>query len=234
METKSNVFNGEFIPYIVKWGRATNLIGCVVLFIPCVVLLCIGAVPPWAAVVSGTIMQLSMSATFYVVEPISYFTVLGIPGTYMSFLSGNISNMRVPAAIVSQRAAGVEPGSDEGTIISTIGVAISIVFNALVLTLCVIGGTALINALPPSITKMFDYLLPALFGSMFASNLVAQPRIAILAIPVGLVMTILYRLGALDWIPSAFRSAVVILAAVFGGIGICFKCIGFIEGKKKA
>lgn len=47
------------------------------------------------------------------VEPISYFPVVGAAGTYMAFLSGNISNMRIPCASMAQVAADVEPGTEK-------------------------------------------------------------------------------------------------------------------------
>ena len=62
------------------------------------------------------------------VEPISYFPIVGVAGTYMAFVSGNISNLRIPCAMIAQKAAGVEPGTDRGSIVATLGMA---VFNIL-------------------------------------------------------------------------------------------------------
>ena len=35
--------------------------------------------------------------TLGAVEPISYFPIIGVVETYMAFVSGNISNLRIPA-----------------------------------------------------------------------------------------------------------------------------------------
>ncbi len=48
---------------------------------------------------------------FYVVEPISYYAALGLTGTYLSFLSGNIGNMRVPCATMALETTESEPGT---------------------------------------------------------------------------------------------------------------------------
>lgn len=161
-----------------------------------------------------------MSGAYYVVEPISYFTTLGMSGTYMSFLSGNISNMRVPCAMIAQEAANVKPGSDEGSLISTIGVAVSVVVNALILTVAIIFGSALISMLPASVTSAFNYLLPALFASMAATAIISSPRIACIGVPLGFVMTLAYKMGWLSFIPAAAQVAVVLIVSVFGTIGI--------------
>ena len=60
-------------------------------------------------------------------EPISYFLIVGVAGTYMAFVSGNISNLRIPCAMIAQKAAGVEPGTDKGSIVATLGMAVSII-----------------------------------------------------------------------------------------------------------
>lgn len=220
------VYQKSFIPYVVKLGRATNFIGCFVMFIPCIVLLAMGISPGWSAVLSACIMRFSVGAAFYVVEPVAYFPALGIPGTYMSCLTGNSANMRVPCALVAQEAANVKQGTPEGAILSTVGVAASVVVNALILTLTVVGGSALLRVLPESITSMFNYLLPALFGSMFASNVIRYPKVAMIAIPLGVGMTVAFRQGWLVFIPSFLRNSSVLLVAVLGTILLSVKLLG--------
>ena len=87
------------------------LLGIITCFGPALVISVVyGYMPPVSAIIAGTIAQISVSGAFYIVEPISYFPILGIPGTYLTFLSGNTSNMRVPCSSVAQEAAGVENG----------------------------------------------------------------------------------------------------------------------------
>ena len=129
-------YNKVYIPDIVKWGKITMLLGIITCFGPALVISVIyGCMPPVSAIIAGTIAQISVSGAFYIVEPISYFPILGIPGTYLTFLSGNTSNMRVPCSSVAQEAAGVEMGSDKGSVVSTIGIAVSIIVNIVILTI---------------------------------------------------------------------------------------------------
>lgn len=62
----------------------------------------------------------------------------------MAFLSGNISNMRLPCASMAQVSVEVQPGTKEGSIISSLGMAISIIINVSVLSIGgILGNTVL-------------------------------------------------------------------------------------------
>ena len=74
------------------------------------------------------------------VEPISYFPIVGAAGTYMAFISGNISNLRIPCAMIAQKAAGVEPGPDRDSIVATLGMAVSIIVNVITLAAGIFAG----------------------------------------------------------------------------------------------
>ena len=109
-----------------------------------------------------------MFAIYSVVEPICYFPILGLPGTYMSFLSGNIGNMRVPCAVIAQESLGVEPGTKKAELIATLGIAGSIFTNIIIITIAAIGGQALLSLFPPVVITAFKYVSSAIFGAMFA------------------------------------------------------------------
>jgi hypothetical protein len=213
-----SLYDQEYIPYITKWGRITNLIGVVIAYFPALILLLVYDLRPHvSAVITGFIMQASVSGVFWFVEPISYFPVLGIPGTYMSFLSGNIGNLRLPASVAAQESASVQPGTEQGTIIATLGVAISIIVNIVILTIGVILGASVLSKLPPSVVTALNNILPALFGAMFAQQFVANPKIGIVAAILASGMIGLSKAGILAVLPFGGTYAIIIVA-VFGSI----------------
>ena len=55
MENKNNIFRGEFLPWIIKWGRATNLLGIVLAFGPCLALALMGVWPNWTALAAPAV-----------------------------------------------------------------------------------------------------------------------------------------------------------------------------------
>ena len=215
---QQNYYTKTYIPSIIKWGKLTMLLGILLCFGPALVISGIyGYMPPISAIIAGTISQISVSGAFYVVEPISYFPILGIPGTYLTFLSGNTSNMRVPCASVAQEAAGVEMGTEKGSVISTIGIAVSVLVNIVILTLGAVGGNAILAILPVGVQNALNFLLPALYGAVFGQFAIARPKLAVIAVVIAFGMNWLLKNGFLAFLPGT-PSYAVILVAVFGSI----------------
>jgi len=214
------VYNEEYIPYIVKWGKSLGLLGVAISFLPVIVLTFVfNITPSIGSIMAGAVAIWSSIAAFWVVEPVSYYPILGIPGTYLAFISGNISNLRLPASAVAQEAAGVEPGTPEGSIISTLGISTSILINVTFLTIGVFAGSAALESLPDIITNALDYILPALFGAIFANFAKDRPKIGGIALTISIIMTALMNRGYLSFLPG-IPSYAVIIVSVFGTIFI--------------
>lgn len=164
-----NNYDKSFTKPIIRYGSFTNLIAIPLCFIPAIYLwIANGAFPGWNNILTGWMYTASMFAIYSIVEPICYFPILGLPGTYMSFLSGNIGNMRVPSAVIAQESLGVEPGTKKAELIATLGIAGSIFTNIIVITIAAIGGQALLSFFPPVVIMAFKYVSSAIFGAMFA------------------------------------------------------------------
>lgn len=211
-------YSETYIPSIIKWGKITLLLGIITCFAPAIVMSFVyDYMPPISAIIAGTISQMSVSGAFYVVEPISYFPILGIPGTYLTFLSGNTSNMRVPCSSVAQEAAEVEIGTEKGSVISTIGIAVSILVNIAILTVGAVAGNALISIMPAGMKEALTFLLPALYGAVFGQFAISRPKLAGVAVVIAFGMNWLLKNNFLSFLPGT-PSYAVILVAVFGSI----------------
>lgn len=216
--TSVSNYESEYVPFIAKFGCFTNLLGVVFAFFPVLVVTFVYKLnPPVSAVISGFIMQASVSGVFWFVEPISYFPVLGMAGTYMSFLSGNIGNLRLPASVAALQAANEEAGTEKGSVIATIGIAVSIIVNVVMLTVGVILGSSVLGALPANVIAALNNILPALFGAMLAQQFVPNPKVGSVAVVLAGIMFALYKTGCLAWLPG-YPSYAVVLVSVFGTI----------------
>lgn len=216
----TNVFHDEYIPSIIKWGRITNLLGVVLGIVPgLVVSFVFGLKPEIGAILTGFALIASMEGIFWFVEPISYFGVLGIPGTYMSFLSGNISNLRLPVSIAVQGAAEVEPGSEKGTIISAVGIGVSVIVNIVILSVGVVLGASVLSMVPASITSALTNIVPALFGALFAQQFVSDVKTGLVAAILAIAVMCLYMVGALNWVPGGAYWFIMVVI-IFGTIVI--------------
>ena len=211
---KKEIYESQLIKPVVRIGMLTNLLACAGAFVPAIYLMIVyGAVPPVAAVIQGaTATILGFSLVFWIVEPISYFPILGIPGTYMGFLSGNISNMRVPCSIQAQTSDKVEERTPEGSIISVLGVGMSIIVNVIVMTIGAFAGAAIISACPPAITRAFDFILPAVFGGVFGQFAPKNFKIAVFALALGCA-TFIVKI-----IPTYVAIPLCIFVTIFVGI----------------
>jgi hypothetical protein len=157
---------------------------------PVVVGLIFSAMPDWAAVGKGLIATAPMYWAVGVIETITYIPMLGAGGSYLSFVTGNISNLKLPCALNALENAEVKAQSEEGEIISTIAIAVS----SIVTTLIIILGVILIVPLTPILSSevlkpAFDQMLPALFGGL---GVVFVSRNLKLAIAPVMLMLILF------------------------------------------
>ena len=226
MSGKNDFFEKEYMPRMHRIGKLTGFLGVLLSFAPAAILAVVyGLLPEPAALLTAFIAAASAFGFLWIVEPISYFTVLGPVGTYMAFLSGNISNMRVPCASMAQVSAGVEPGTDEGSIISTIGMATSIVINISVLTIGVILGNTVLSMLPAAVTAALNYLLPALFGALLMQFGLRQKSLAVGILVFSVLICVAINAGFFSWLPGA-ANYLGTLASVFMAIGVTLVTYG--------
>ena len=153
--------------------------------------------PDWKGVALGLVATAPMYWAVGVVEVITFIPMLGAGGSYLSFVTGNISNLKLPCAINALENAGADPKSEEGEIISTIAIAVS----SIVTTLIVALGVVLIVPLEPILsnpvlTPAFDQMLPALFGALGVALISKNWKIAVA--PIILMLALFIFVPALD------------------------------------
>lgn len=202
-----------FTKPIIRYGRLTNLLAIPLCFIPAIIMwLVFDALPPVQDILKGWGLIASVFAIFSVVEPVSYFPVVGLPGTYMVCLSGNIGNVRIPASAMAQDSIGTVPGTKKAELVSTLGIAGSIITNMVVVTIAAVGGAALMSIFPPVVVDAFNFVSPAIFGSLFAMYARKNIRYGTFAFGISLFMLVVLKL------PTAF----LIPIAVFGTVAFAF------------
>ena len=200
----SDFYKDEYTPKINRIGKLTGYLGVLVAFTPALVLAVVyGIVPKPAALLTAFSSGTSAFGVLWFVEPISYFPVVGPAGTYMAFLSGNISNMRIPCASMAQVAAEVEPGTEKGSIIATLGMAVSIIINVSVLTIGAILGSSVLAMLPDSVKAALNYLLPALFGALFVQFGMKMIKHSVIMVVIAFALYFAIGMGVFNWLPGA-------------------------------
>ena len=181
-----------------KWGTAWNLsMVAVLLAFPIVVALIFKAAPDWNGLLVGLLATAPMYWAVGVVETITYIPMLGAGGAYLSFVTGNISNLKLPCALNALEQADVKASSEEGEVVSTIAIAISSIVTIFIIILGVLLITPLTPVLSsPALKPAFDQMIPALFGGLGVAFVSRNAKLAVA--PVVLMLILFIFVPALD------------------------------------
>ncbi|MCR4790464.1 MAG: hypothetical protein K5839_05240 [Treponemataceae bacterium] len=180
------------------YGRIWGISLCIlVMAVPFIIALVFDAKPQWTAMAKGMLAILPMYWAVGIIEVFTYVPMLGAGGAYLSFVTGNISNLKLPCALDAMEKAGVKASTEEGEIISTISIAVS----SIVTTLIVILGVILIVPLAPILqskvlSAAFAQMLPALFGGLAVVFVSKNWKIALA--PVILMLILFISVPALN------------------------------------
>ena len=127
-------------------GRIWNIaIMVLLLAFPVAVAIAFNASPDWGGVIGGLIATAPMYWAVGAIETVTFVPMLGAGGSYLSFVTGNISNLKLPCALNAMEQNEVSANSEEGEVVSTIAIAVS----SIVTTLIIILGVVLIVPLSP-------------------------------------------------------------------------------------
>lgn len=128
----------------------------------------------------------SVAVLFYptaVIEVIAYAPLLGAGGTYLAFVTGNITNLKMPCGLNALNKANVRGTSEEGECISTIAIATSSIVTTIIIAVGVLALSGPMAAVKQSaFAPAFEHVATALFGALFAGYIVKYWKIAILPI----------------------------------------------------
>ena len=186
------------------WNLSMMLI---LLLFPVVVAITFGAMPDWKGVALGLVATAPMYWAVAVVEVITFIPMLGAGGSYLSFVTGNISNLKLPCAINALQNADADPKSEEGEIVSTIAIAVSSIVTIVIIAIGVLLLAPLESVLSnPMLTPAFDQMLPALFGALGVALISKNWKIA--------VAPILLMLALFIFVPSLNAGSVGIMVPV--------------------
>jgi len=221
MKEKEKFFE-EFNNGLHKIGRITLILAVIMLVaVPFVIGAINGVMPDLKGFLAGFAKVGIIYIPVAIVEFIVYTPMLGVGGSYLSFITGNVTNMKIPCVMNSKDIAGTESGTPEHEIISTISVATS----AIVTTLVIVLGVILLVPLQPvlqqeTLRPAFDNVVPALLGALGLKYFVKGPKIAVVPL---VLMSLLCV-----FVPAAISQTSLLLIPS-GGLALA---IGYVLFKK--
>ena len=166
-----------------------------------------------------------------VFEPIIYSPMLGINSAYLAFITGNLSNLKIPCVVKAQEICGTKLGTEENEVVSTLSVATSTLVTTVIIAVFVLilavsnVETAIKNT--PWITPAFTCVVYALFGSLGGKYVVKNIKLAVFPLVIIVAFSLILGFASPKLVGSAY---------LFVGIAICaiFAILQVVREKKKA
>lgn len=201
------------------WGKIWSVTALCVLFaVPLVFSLYYHVFPKWDIFLKAVLKIIPIYWGTAIVEVLTYTPMLGAGGTYLSFVTGNITNLKLPCALNALDRSGYRASAEEGEVISTIAIASSSITTTLVIAVGVLAfgpSIAKITAPDSVLAPAFTYVIPALFGALGASYFLKHWRISIFPIAVGILVYVFS-----PTMPVGTMIFVTIVAAVLGALAL--------------
>ena len=167
----------------------------------------------------GQILSM-LAASFlvgWIVQPLTFYPAMGVGASCMSWTSGNVAGLRMPCISAGQKSAGVEPGTPEGNVVSTMSAAMSTFVVVIILTLATLLGASVLGVLPASVTNAFAYISPSVFGAIIVNYAMSNLKQNLPLIIAGIaVYIILQPLG----VSSVWATLIVLISGMFVSRGV--------------
>ena len=200
--------NLTYMESVHRYGRIWGIVvGAVLLCVPILLSIIFKTLPNGEILLKGVLATAPMYWAVGIVEIFTYVPMLGAGGTYLSFVTGNISNLKLPCAIDAMERADVKASSEEGEVISTIAIAVSSIVTTLIIVIgviCIVPLTPLLES--PVLEPAFDMILPALFGGLAVVFISKNLKLSI--------APILLMLALFIFVPALNASTVGIMVPV--------------------
>ena len=190
--------NLTYMESVHRSGRIWGIIVAIVLLsFPLVLSAVFNTMPNLKILAKGVLATAPMYWAVGIIEIFTYVPMLGAGGTYLSFVTGNISNLKLPCAIDAMERAGVKASDEEGEVISTIAIAVSSIVTTLIIIIgvvCIVPLTPVLES--PVLEPAFDMILPALFGGLAVVFISKNLKLSIA--PIALMLILFIFVPALD------------------------------------
>lgn len=170
LTAQDEVYEKEYLPTVHKVGTVSMLLILGLSFLPALYFSFFqGLHPGWDVIAKAAVAMIGLEFFTWILEPTIYFPMIGITGTYISFVAGNITNMRIPAATAAQSAVGAKLGTRKAEFAGVLGIIASVVVNFAVLIVVVLFGNFIISLLPEAVSNSLNYALPSVFGALLVT-----------------------------------------------------------------
>lgn len=214
------------------WGRITVGLGLILSLAGPIYLFTVeGLFPGWGIIATALFAVASIFAVNWIVEPATYFPMLGVAGTYQAWLVGNISNKLLPAAITAQVATNTKAGTKRAELVSIAAISGAVILHVLSMLIFVaLAGNWIVSIMPPRLEAAFGFILPAILGAVLVQLIFTLRDVFTTAVALGIGIIVVF--GLLAAFPAAAPWALPVVVAATVTLSVAKANRG--EGKRAA
>jgi len=157
----------EFFNEMHRMGCIASIIALIIMLgIPTIIGITYNVMPDPKTVMMASAGLLAVFAPLTLSEVISYSPIMG-SSISLVLITGNVINLKLPAALNALKLSEVEQGTEEGDIVIGIAIATSSIVTTIMLAVGVLVMSQLKPVLESEVMQTAtQYILPALFGSL--------------------------------------------------------------------
>ncbi|MBR2671703.1 MAG: hypothetical protein IKE27_05855 [Oscillospiraceae bacterium] len=217
MDNKNNVQVDPFINWAHTFGRIFSLIIVVYMFaMPTIYCAINNCFPSFKEVLTGALPLVSLFWPIAFSEAISYPPILG-SSSYLSFITGNVMNLKLPCAINAQKLTNATPNTPEGDAVALLANSISSITT---MAIIVLGMFLMIPLQPvlqsPAVQTATKYMLPAMFGCLMLGFIMTNKEGTwiknklLIPLPAAIISLILY----FTWSRASMYQGVIVILSI--------------------
>lgn len=185
-----------------------------------------GSLPNLSGFLKGILRVAPIYFPVAIVEFLVYAPMLGKVGTPIAFVTGEITNLKIPCVMNARDLAKTQSGTMENEVVSTIATCISAL---VIMGMVFLGVVAMIPLTPilqsETLKPAYDVVIPALFGALGFKYF--KKSLALTSLP--LLATAVLCIA----VPAVISQTSMLLIPV-GGLALLFGFILYKKGKLDA
>lgn len=173
----------------------------------------------WPSVLTMWILM----ASYVLSEMIAFPPILGPGSLYLTYITGNLQNQKIPCALSAMSIAGIEAGTEKANAVSVVAVAVSSITTTVIIALGILLMAPLTPVLNlPVLAPAFNNVVPAIFGALAGMWLLKELKVSAASVIICLILLQVLHID-LQWVLLGGIALTVIAARIMYQTGFISK-----------
>lgn len=186
------------------------------ILLPLLLLLIFDIELDWAGTFKGIMAGIVSFGPVAVTEFISYAPIMGAGGLYLSFTTGNIGTMKLPAATNALKICDIQGGDEAAEPISMIAIGVSSIITTVILLIGMLLSVQLLPFLEtPSLAPAFNNVLTAIVWAMAVPIFVKDLKTSSVPVISVALVTLIFGYAKIASIQTYLYPVFIIIALIW-------------------